>query len=213
MIRSTVGFPAPWVIRLLIWDDDVRGDDQRRRRLPTLHLGDRLCARVDLDRVDRLIQLAGVLGDVDLLVAEAQLAVSGRHLVEQRHLRLPGWAREREPDHQRDHDRIDDQQSHEQRRALEDLQVLDEQPAHVESVAVLVQKADERGLEVADELVADDAGGGIRFAHGSLELRGRAREQQLAVPENEHSGRVVLGLARRCGSRTPPSCRGRQARR
>src|ERR1700753_1398098 len=61
-------------------------------------------------------------------------------------------------------------------------------------MASLVEKAAERGLEVADELVADGAGAGVRFAHGSLELRGCPREQQLTVSEDEHAGRVALGL-------------------
>ncbi len=109
---------------------DVHRDDQRRLRLAVLDLRDRLLAGVDLDRLDRLEQLVGVLGDVDLLVAEVELALARRHGVVQRHLRLPRRARERQPDHQRDHDRVHDQQPDEQRRALEDLQVLDEQPAH-----------------------------------------------------------------------------------
>jgi len=94
---------------------DVRGDDQCRERLSTPDLGDRISTRVHSDRIDRLEQLVRVLGDIDLLVAEVDLSLAGSHLAEDRHPRLAGGTGKGEPDHQRDRDRIDDQQPDQQR--------------------------------------------------------------------------------------------------
>ena len=58
------------------------------------------------------------------------VAAVRRDLVEERDARLLRAAGQREPHERRDRDRIDDQQADEQLRAPQDLQVLEEHPAH-----------------------------------------------------------------------------------
>ena len=59
----------------------------------------------------------------ELLPAEAELGVAGE--VRERHARLLRPAGERRADQHRDHDRVDHEQRHQQRRAPQDPQVLD----------------------------------------------------------------------------------------
>ena len=149
---STVGRADAGGDQALDLRRDVGGDDQRGKRLAVANLGDRLVAGMNLDRLDGLKELTRVLGDIDLLVAEVDLPLAGGNLAVERHLRFSRRTGEGEPDHQRDRDRIDDQQADQQRRAPEDLEVLDQQPAHSapapDQCPRSCRKRDERALEV-----------------------------------------------------------------
>ncbi|HEV2785606.1 MAG TPA: hypothetical protein VGV67_04400 [Solirubrobacteraceae bacterium] len=110
--------------------DEVRRDDEPRERLPRPHLVEQLRAVLHLDALDRLEEPVRVGLDVDPLAAEVDLGLAGRDLVEERQPRLLRPAGEREPDQQRDRHRVDHEQPDEQLGAPQDLQVLDEHPAH-----------------------------------------------------------------------------------
>ena len=113
--------------------------------------------------------------------AQLERAGRGGQLVVEGDLRLVGPAREREPDQHRDHDRVEHQHAHQQRRAAQDAQVLDQQPAH--QWPCWWRNLDEGGLEV--EAVG---------AHQLLELARGAVEEPLAVGQQDQLLRVAVGL-------------------
>ena len=94
---------------------------------------------------------------------------------------LSGPPREREADQQRDEHRVRDEQPDEQRRAAQDLQVLDEQPAHQWP----------RSWRNATKAASKSRSRGPTAVSSS---RGRAAEQQLAVGQDEHAVGVARGL-------------------
>ena len=109
--------------------DQVGGQDQRRQHVAGADLVDRLSPALYTDALD---PPADPVVDPD----RRQLLPADRHprpawdLVEEGDARLPRLARDRETDQDRDQHRVGDQQHGLQRRAAQDLQVLEQQPAH-----------------------------------------------------------------------------------
>ena len=154
---------------------------------PVSHLRDRLLARLHAHRVDRV----GTAGpacwvDVDPLAAQLDLLGRLRHQVHERHLRLVGPARQREADQRGDHDRVEHEQGHQQRRAAQDLQVLQQQPAH--------QWPRWRRKATKASSKSPRSTGPRSRSTDLLQLARRPAEQQLAVGQHEHALGVALGL-------------------
>ena len=107
------------------------GQDQGREHVPVGDLLLRLGPGRDVDALDPRAELLAGDPPVDplLVAAELELLLVG-DLVQERDPGLRAVAREREPDQDGDHDRVADQQRDDQRRAAQDLQVLEQQPAH-----------------------------------------------------------------------------------
>ena len=165
-----------------------------RDRVAAADRVDRLLARLHADWIDGVEELVGVLRGVDLLAADLHAERVAGHLVEERDLRLGVVALDREPQQRADQAAVEQQQRHQQRRAAQDLQVLEQQPAH--SVALGVQEAHERGLEVAGA-VPDR-----RLAARPACRRTAARRRRAPA-----RGRRSARPRRRRASRTRPSCR------
>src|SRR5439155_25411526 len=83
----------------------------------------------DVDAVDLGAELAPGLVLAEPAVAEIE-AATGRDLVEEGDAGLLRASRDGQADQHRQDDRVDDQQPGDQRRAAQQLQALDEQPAH-----------------------------------------------------------------------------------
>ena len=140
-------------------------------------------ARVStVDRLDGLEQLVGELRDVQALAADREARLPGGQLVDDRDLRLVRAARQRQADEDRDDHRVGDQQHHEQRRAAQDLQVLEQQPAH----------QCPRSCRKRTKAASKSRGSPPTSAS---QARRRAGEEDLAVGQHEHAVGVALGLA------------------
>ena len=109
------------------------GQDQGAEDVAGLdHLLGLLAAR-DVDALDPLAELVAGEAAVDPAVVGAELEVLELvlgNLVEEGDPRLALVAGEREADQHAERDRVDDEQRDDQRRAAQDLQVLEQQPAH-----------------------------------------------------------------------------------
>ena len=112
--------------------DQVFGQDQRREHVARFDLVDALRHGSGPGRI-RLCRRSGrwTLAEGSFCAAEADPRVR-RHFVEEGDPRLFRPARDREADQDRDQHRVDDEQHRLQRRAAEDLQVLEQQPAHAQ---------------------------------------------------------------------------------
>ena len=112
-------------------DVQVGGQDQRAQDLAVADHLLRFVARVHVHALDPLAQLSPRLLGAELTLVAAQVEpVVLLDLVQEGHLGLAVVARESEADQHPDRDRVGHQQRHHQRRAPQDLQVLQEQPAH-----------------------------------------------------------------------------------
>ena len=128
--------------------DQVGGEDQRRQRVARLDLLDGLLA-APRPRCTRPARRSGRSTPIEgsSPVADRDPGV-GRDFVEEGDPRLLRVRGDREADQDRDQHRVGDQQHRLQRRAAQDLQVLEQKPAH-RSVPPVVEEGDEGGLEVA----------------------------------------------------------------
>ena len=104
---------------------EVARDDQRAQHVAVLDLLDRLLPAVHAHRVDGVEQPLALLGEVDAVAAELHDRRLALEPVVEGDLGLVGASRQREADQHRDHDRVEHQQRDEQRRAPQDLQVLE----------------------------------------------------------------------------------------
>ena len=110
--------------------DQVFGQDQRREDVARFDLVDRFVTGVHRDAFDFVADALLNVGGRELGAAEADPRVFG-DFVEEGDPRRFRPARDREADQHRDQHRVEDEQHRLQRRAAEDLQVLEQQPAHV----------------------------------------------------------------------------------
>ncbi len=108
---------------------DPGGDHDRGERAAGLHLPDGLGAARGGNRLHVAEHLARVAADFDALAAHVH-GFPGRALIDDRHTRARGAAREREPDQQRDDRGVEHEQREREARAPQDQQVLCEQRAH-----------------------------------------------------------------------------------
>ena len=110
-----------------------RRDDERAERLagsrPSRSPPRASSTRIGSTFVEQLVR---VLGGVDAAGRRASTVDSsaGHEVGERDAAACSGPRESAKPDQQRDDDRVDDEHADEQRRAPEDLQVLEQQPAH-----------------------------------------------------------------------------------
>jgi len=109
--------------------DEVGGQDQAAEDVAVLHLLLDLGAARDVHALDLGAELAAGLLLAEAPGTEAE-AMPGRDLVEERDPGLLRAAGDRQADQDGEHDRVDDQQPGDQGRAAQQLQVLEQQPAH-----------------------------------------------------------------------------------
>jgi hypothetical protein len=109
---------------------DVRRNDQRGQDVAVLDQLDRLAAARDAHGLDHVEQLLRVARGIDLLAPQRDRVRGLGDLVQERDPRLLRAPGQGEADQDRDHDRVEHEQRQEQRRATQDLKVLQEQPAH-----------------------------------------------------------------------------------
>ena len=121
-----------------------------------------------------------------------------RHLVHERHARLVRSAAEREPDQQRHHQRIEDQQAEQQRGAQQDAQVLGEQRAQASASGLARRR---------NATKADSRSPRARRRPVPASSRGRPQNRRLAVGQHQHAVGVALRLRERVRRVHAPSCR------
>ena len=190
---STFGVPGERVESELIWLIRSSGRISAARTSPDSTFVDRFVTGVDRTHSTLSQMRCWTLAEGSFGAAEADPRVR-RHFVEEGDPRLFRPARDREADQDRDQHRVEDQQHRLQRRAAEDLQVLEQQPAH-RSVPPVLEVGDEGGLEVA-------VGGGRGRRPRGGPPRGARRRSRRRAPRRRP------GPASGRRSAPPPGCRG-----
>ena len=163
-------------------------------RAPSSIASARVCTRIgSTDSNSRSAYFDGVdLLAADLRSPTADAGTSLRNAT----FGLSRPAGQREPDQQRDRRaRVGEQQRHQQRRAAQDPQVLEQQPAHLSGRARAGTRRTPPRSRV--RVVAD-----LRVELGRRARRTAARRRRARA-----RGRRSARPRRRCGWRTPPSCR------
>ena len=143
-------------------------------------------ARVGTRTADLAEAAAWRTGSTSTRCAADLDGLAGRRFVDDRHPRLRRAARDRQPDQQRDRDRVDDQHRDQQPRAAQDQQVL----ASSQRIGQCPRSARKATNAASKSSLA-------ALALAAISSAGRAVEQQLAVGEHDHARGVARAPRRR----------------
>ena len=128
-VESKIASIVPWLLEDSSCSNDVLRDDHRGDCVAGLDLLERRFRVLDVVAVDVLIERPGQLVEVELLAADADVALALGNLVDDRDARLGRRATDREAHEHGDQRRVEHQQDDDCRRALEQPQVFAEQIA------------------------------------------------------------------------------------
>ena len=170
--------------------DQVGRQDQRRERVARLDHLPRL-RLLDTGMQSSREQSSLLAPVMSNCVPPRTSGVPLRHLVEEGNPGLLRPAREREPDQHRDRHRVEHQEHRHQGRAAQDLEVLQEEPAHFGSGPAHADQWPRSRRKATNACSKSRAAG---LGHGRVQLAGGAVEERLAVGQDQQSLAVALRL-------------------